>query len=83
MWFVVIGTVLTLIKALDVALADTPWLWVLSPFGLAVIWWWWADTSGYTKRKAMQKSAERQAERRRKNMEALGMDARLPPTRRK
>ena len=78
MWFVVIGTVLTLIKALDVALADTSWLWVLSPFAAAVLWWWWADTSGYTKRKAMERAEERSANRRRKNMEALGMEARTP-----
>jgi small Trp-rich protein len=81
MWFVVIGTVLTLIKALDVALAETSWLWVLSPFGLAVVWWWWADTTGYTKRKAMERDAERTANRRRKNIEALGMEARTPPRR--
>ena len=75
MWFVVIGTVLTLLKALDVALAQTSWMWVLSPFAGAIVWWWWADTTGYTKRKAMQKAEARTAERRRRNMEALGMDA--------
>jgi small Trp-rich protein len=81
MWFVVIGTLLTLIKALDVALAETSWFLVLSPFAAAIVWWWWADATGYTKRKAMQRDDERKRERRRKNMEALGMDARLPPKR--
>ena len=81
MWFVVIGTLLTLLKALDVALAETSWLWVLSPFAAALVWWWWADATGYTKRKAMEKADERQRERRRKNMESLGMDARGRPHR--
>ena len=82
MWFVVIGTVLTLLKALDVALADTSWWWVLSPFALAVVWWWWADATGYTKRRAMDRDADRKDERRRKNMEALGMEAKTPRRRR-
>lgn len=76
MWFVVIGTVLTLLKALDVALADVSWWWVLSPFVLAVLWWWWADATGYTKRRQMDKMEARKDERRRKHMEHLGMDAR-------
>ena len=79
MWFVILGTVLILLKALDIALVEKSWLWVLSPFAGAVLWWWWADTTGYTKRKAMEKMDERTAERRRKNMEALGMDARGRP----
>jgi small Trp-rich protein len=28
---------------------------VLTPFALAVAWWAWADSSGYTKRKAMER----------------------------
>jgi small Trp-rich protein len=76
MWFVVIGVVLALLKLLDIALLDTSWLWVLSPFVLAALWWAWADMSGFTKRKAMEKMAEKQAERRRAHLEHLGMDAR-------
>jgi small Trp-rich protein len=76
MWFVLLGLALSLLKALDIALADASWLWVLSPFGLAVLWWLWADKSGYTKRKAMEKMAAKQAERRRQHLENLGMDAR-------
>jgi small Trp-rich protein len=76
MWFVVIGVILSLLKLLDIALLETSWLWVLSPFVLAVVWWAWADMSGFTKRKAMEKMAEKQAERRRAHLENLGMDAR-------
>ncbi|MEW6703752.1 MAG: TIGR04438 family Trp-rich protein [Pseudomonadota bacterium] len=76
MWFVLLGLLLTLLKALDIALAETSWLWVLSPFALAAAWWAWADMSGYTKRKAMEKMSARQAERRRQHLEHLGMDAR-------
>jgi small Trp-rich protein len=76
MWFVVIGVILTLLKLLDIALLEASWLWVLSPFALAVVWWIWADASGFTKRKAMEKMAEKQAERRRQHLENLGMDAR-------
>jgi small Trp-rich protein len=76
MWFVVIGVVLSVLKLLDIALVQTSWLWVLSPFALAAVWWAWADMSGFTKRKAMEKMAARQAERRRQHLENLGMDAR-------
>ena len=76
MWFVVLGVILSLLKLLDVALAEVPWLWVLSPFALAALWWAWADMSGWTKRKAMQKMSEKQAARRRQQLENLGMDAR-------
>jgi small Trp-rich protein len=76
MWFVVIGTLLTLLKAFDVALVETSWLWVLSPFVGAVVWWWWADMSGYTKRRAMDKMELRKEERRRKHLVDMGMDER-------
>jgi small Trp-rich protein len=76
MLFVVIGVILMLLKATDVALANVSWWWVLSPFVLAIVWWEWADKSGYTKRKQMQKMDEKREERRRKTMENLGMDAR-------
>lgn len=76
MWFVVIGCVLILLKLFDVALVNTSWIWVLSPFAGAVVWWWWADTTGYTKRKAMDKMEERKDERRKKHLVDMGMDER-------
>lgn len=73
MWFIVIGVVLVLLKVLSVApVADWSWLWVLLPFGLAVLWWAWADKSGMTQRKAMKRMDERKEARRQKALEALG-----------
>ena len=76
MWFVAIGTVLLVLKAFDIALVQTSWLWVLLPFALAAAWWAFADMSGYTKRRAMDKMEERKAARRRKNLVDMGMDER-------
>ena len=45
---------------------------MLSPFGLAVAWWIWADTTGYTKRKAMEAMAARKTDRIERNREAMG-----------
>jgi small Trp-rich protein len=75
MWFVVIGCVLLLMKMAEVGFGATlSWLWVLAPFGLAVLWWSFADGSGLTMRRAMDKMEERKHERRRRQMEALGLN---------
>jgi hypothetical protein len=38
--FVVIGTILVLLKLLEVdPVAGWSWMWLLSPFGVAVVWW--------------------------------------------
>jgi small Trp-rich protein len=77
MWFVLIGVLLGALKLLDVApVAEWSWWGVLSPFPLAALWWWWADASGYTRRKEMDKMDERKVARRRKSLEALGLDHR-------
>jgi small Trp-rich protein len=44
---------------------------VLLPFGLAALWWAWADSSGYTKRKAMERENDRREMRRARTKEAL------------
>lgn len=75
MFFVVIGTLAIVLKLLGVApVADWSWWIVLAPFGLAVLWWSYADWSGLTKRREMDKLDERKEERRRKAMEALGIE---------
>jgi small Trp-rich protein len=75
MWFVVIGCVLLLMKMADFGFAAAwSWLWILTPFGLAVVWWAIADGTGMTMRRAMDKMEERKHERRRRQMEALGLD---------
>ena len=48
------------------------WLWVLAPFGLAVLWWAWADASGLTQKKAMRRMDEKKEARREKALDALG-----------
>jgi small Trp-rich protein len=54
------------------------WSWwiVLAPFALAVAWWSWADSSGYTKRKAMERENARRDERIERNKAALGTSVR-------
>jgi small Trp-rich protein len=74
MWFVAIGTLLTVLKAIGwSALDNLSWWWALSPFVCAMLWWAWSDGTGRTSRKAMDKYEERRAERRKRNVENLGM----------
>lgn len=75
MWFIVLGVLLIAMKLADFGVVAT-WSWwvVLAPFGLAVVWWAYADASGYTKRREMDKIEEKKKERRRKALDALGID---------
>lgn len=73
MYFLVIGLVLLLLKYLEVdPVAAWSWITVLSPFVMAVAWWAWADSSGYTKRKAVERENARKQERIDKNRQAIG-----------
>ena len=76
MWFIVLGVLLITLKLADVGFA-AEWTWwaVLSPFALAAVWWAYADSSGLTKKREMDKIEDKKAARRRKNMEALGLDS--------
>ena len=79
MYFLGIGIVLLVLKLMEIGpVAQWSWLYVLTPFALAVVWWAWADASGYTKRKAMEKMDQRKQDRINKNKEALGMRPRKP-----
>ena len=40
---------------------------------VALAWWAWADASGMTKRREMARDAERKADRRKRNISALGL----------
>jgi small Trp-rich protein len=73
MYLLGLGIVLLLMKYLEID-PVTAWSWwvVLAPFALAVAWWSWADSSGYTKRKAMEKEDLKRKERRNKQKEAIG-----------
>lgn len=77
MWFVILGVLFIALKLLEAGpVGAWSWLWVLSPFALAVAWWWWADTTGYTKRREMDKMEDKKVARRRKSLQALGLDPR-------
>ena len=75
MWFVVLGVLLIALKLADIGFVVAwSWWWVLSPFAAAAVWWAYADASGLTKKREMNKLEDRKLERRRKNMEAMGID---------
>ena len=77
MYLIVVGLLLILLKLAEFGpVANWSWIVVLAPFGLAVAWWAWADASGYTKRREMDKMDEKKKERRKKNLAALGQEAR-------
>jgi small Trp-rich protein len=74
MWFVVLGVIFIAMKLGEVGfVAPWAWWWVLSPFALAVVWWAWSDSIGLTKKHEMDKMEAKKAERRRKNLENLGL----------
>ena len=77
MYFLVLGVALMVMKYLEAGpVAAWSWWWVLSPFALAVAWWMWADSSGYTKRKAMERENEKRQARIDRNKEAIGTNTR-------
>ena len=74
MYFLLIGIVVGALKYLEMGpFTALPWWMVLSPFGMAVLWWWYADSSGYTKRKEIEKMDKRREDRIEKSREAMGM----------
>lgn len=74
MYLLGLGVLLLLLKYLEIGpVATWSWWWVLSPFALTFVWWVWADTSGYTKRKAMEKMDKRKQDRVERQKQALGM----------
>jgi small Trp-rich protein len=75
MVFIIVGVLLIGLKLADIGpVALWPWWIVLAPFGLAAAWWAYADGSGLTKKREMDKLEEKKLERRRKAMDALGID---------
>jgi small Trp-rich protein len=76
MYFLGLGLVLLALKYLEIGpVALWSWWVVMAPFGLAVLWWAWADSSGYTKQKAMDREDERRKNRIERNREAMGVPA--------
>ena len=77
MYFLALGVLLALLKVLEMGpVADWSWWWVLLPFGLAGLWWAWADSTGYTRRKAMEKMDKKRQDRINKQRDALGLKRR-------
>jgi small Trp-rich protein len=74
MYFLGLGLLLLAGKYFEISpVVNWSWMWVLSPFGAAVLWWWWADSSGYTIAQQEKKMDIRKQARINKNKEALGM----------
>jgi len=77
MYFLGLGIILLALKYLEIGpVAAWSWLLVLAPFGLAIAWWAWADSSGYTKRKAMERESNRKQDRIDRNKTAIGTNFR-------
>ena len=74
MYLLGLGLALLVLKYLAVdPVAAWSWWLVMAPFGLAVAWWAWADSTGYTKRKALERENRRRDARIDASREALGM----------
>ncbi|MGJ7508877.1 TIGR04438 family Trp-rich protein [Variovorax sp. GT1P44] len=74
MWFLMLGLLGVALKLLEFSFVATmSWWIVLTPFGLAIAWWAWADSSGYTKRKAVERENARRQDRIDRQRSNLGM----------
>lgn len=72
MYLLGLGLVLLVLKYLEWGVvAAWSWWLVLAPFALAVAWWAWADSTGYTKKKAMERHDRRRDARRERTKDAL------------
>ena len=73
MYLLGLGIILIAMKYLEFEpVAAWSWWWVLSPLAAAVAWWSWADSSGYTKRRAMEREEERRQGRIDRQKTAIG-----------
>jgi small Trp-rich protein len=77
MAFLILGILLLALKLAEFGPVAT-WSWwvVLLPFGLATAWWGFSDSIGLTQRRAMEKMEQTKADRRNRNLEALGLGPR-------
>ncbi len=74
MAFLLLGLLTLAMKLAEFGpVAAWSWWLVLAPFGLAVAWWVYADSSGLTQRRAMARMERTKAERRDRNIAALGL----------
>ena len=83
MAFVILGVLLILMNMVGFG-PPAAWNWeffgdlwkFVAPFLLAVAWWGWSEASGRDKRREMEKMEEKKHNRRKQNLEALGLDHR-------
>ena len=75
MYFIVIGVILLAMWITDFGPVGS-WAWwaVLWPFPCAMLWWWFADSTGWTKRREIDKMDEKKRLRRIEALDKLGMD---------
>lgn len=79
MLFLLLGLLGIGLKYFEVGMvAGWSWWIVLSPFAMAVAWWAWADSSGYTKRKVIEREERRKQARIDRQRNNMG----LPPNKR-
>jgi small Trp-rich protein len=80
MYFLGLGLLLLVLKYIEWGfVAQWSWWLVLAPFALAVAWWAWADSTGYTKKKAMEREDRRRDARRARTSEALDANYKKRP----
>ena len=83
MLFVIIGVLIIAMNLAGIG-PFANWTWEISgdlwkfcvPFLLALLWWIWADKSGLDKRREMAKMDEKKENRRRGNLERMGLNFR-------
>ncbi len=74
MYLVGLGLVFLILKFMEIGpVAVWDWWVILAPFALAIAWWAWADSTGYTKRKAMESEDAKRKARIERNRDAMGM----------
>jgi len=74
MWFLGLGLLGVGLKYFEIGyVATLSWWIVLIPFALAMAWWAWADSSGYTKRKVVERENERKQARIDRQRSNLGL----------
>ncbi len=74
MWFLGLGLLALALKYFEVGMvASWSWWIVVSPFAMAVAWWAWADSSGYTKRKVVEREDRRKQARIDRQKTNMGM----------
>lgn len=79
MYLLGVSLLLLLLKYMEIGpVANWSWWVIVGSFGATAAWWWWADSTGYTKRKAVERMEQRKQDRINKHKEALGMRPRKP-----